>query len=279
MNNRFIRVNGQEFSFDEVAKALGVSLPESQQDHTVQLCQRVNAGVLVAGGAWGEPDPYPCIDVELHLAEEQNSDPILITKTEQPVQEDSPEALRTYCYSRYNEYFMYFDTDTRPDKYVDKETLLPSVAVSGGPYYNVEVTAEDPYVSFNSYCAARHRREPPMLADAQQLAADIDRFTKTHDTYEYRDRVDDPEEHVQEIYAILLAGKTDSLVDYFWDILDESEEPEAIIEAKNLLRRIEPFSYYQYELPLRRATLAQQISSAEVRKADGPATPEASPER
>lgn len=267
MTNRFIRVNGQDFSFDEIAKALGVGIQDGKTDHTIQLCQRVNAGVLTAEAS-PEGDNYPGIDVELQLPQELETAPILISRTEQPMLEEGPEALRTYCYSRYDEYFAYFDADTRPDKEVDNLTFPPSLAVSGGTFYDVEVTAEDPHVKFNAFHPRRYRRETPDVEAAQQLAADIDRFSSDYDTYEYLDQVgDDSDRNIREIFAMLAAGKVDPLKKYFMDIIAEDPEVDVAERAVDLLARVNVFSAYQMLPPERHDPLAAKISAAETRTA------------
>lgn len=148
MMNRFIRVNGQDFSFDEVAKALGVELPEGITDHQIQLCQRVKTGVLSAGGSVSEDDEYPNIEVELQLPKEMDSQPVLLTRTEQPIPEDEEHELRTFCYSRNDSYFMFFDADTRADREVDDLYISPSVVLSGNPGDNVRVYKENNFVQY-----------------------------------------------------------------------------------------------------------------------------------
>lgn len=151
MNERFIRVNGQDFSFDEVVKALGVSPIKGNIPHQIQLCQRVEAGILVANGSFYDGDAYPGIDVELQLPQEMKTNPITLTRTEQPKEEGENKNLRTFCYSRQDQYFMFFDADIRPDHEVDDHTLSPSVTISGDRGFPVEVTAENDFVNYKGY--------------------------------------------------------------------------------------------------------------------------------
>lgn len=154
--DRFIKINGAVFSFEEVAKALGVECDPGREPVQLHLCQRVDDGVLVAKGAFFDKDEYPAIDLELQLPAEKDSLPVMISRTEQPRVEgaysDGYRGVRTFGYSRADEYFMYFDSDTRPDALVDKDYnqkgLNPKVVVSGGYNYTPEVYQSNQYVKF-----------------------------------------------------------------------------------------------------------------------------------
>lgn len=157
--NRFLRINGQEFSFDDVAKALGMEVSPHVQPVQVELCQRVDSGVLVAKGAYFDQDDYPGIDVELHLPAEKDSIPIIVSRTEQPQPDGEDHALRTFGYDRNNEYFMYFDTDLRPDAQVYEQMLRPSLTVAGNPGLDVDVMADNPYVNYKGYSSLVSQKE------------------------------------------------------------------------------------------------------------------------
>lgn len=157
--NRFLRINGQEFSFDDVVKALGIEVSPNIQPVQVELCQRVDSGVLVAKGAYFDQDDYPGIDVELHLPAEKDSIPIMVSRTEQPQPDGEDHALRTFGYDRNNEYFMYFDTDLRPDAQVDEQMLRPSLTVAGNPGLDVDVMADNPYVNYKGYSSLVSQKE------------------------------------------------------------------------------------------------------------------------
>lgn len=148
--DRFIRVNGQAFSFEDVAKALGVSCDPLREPVQVHLCQRVNDGVLVAKGAFFDNDSYPAIDLELELPKEKDSMPVMISKTEQPRvaggYSDGYPGVRSFIYNREGEYFMYSDVDSRADEVVDRDGMEQRVMVSGCPACDVEVYQENPYV-------------------------------------------------------------------------------------------------------------------------------------
>lgn len=169
MNNRFIRINGQEFSFDEVAKALGLGVNSNIVPIKFELCQRVNGGILVAKGADFDYEDYPGIDIEYHLPKEKDSLPIMISRTEKPQFDDAEHTLRTFCYSREDEYFMYFDSDERPDKEVDERPISPSVVLSGSPNFSVDVTTENPYINYRG--ATEKPRDNSALTTKIQDAA------------------------------------------------------------------------------------------------------------
>lgn len=153
LRDRFLRINGQEFSFDEVARALGLDVSPELEPVQVALCQRVDSGVLVAKGSFFDHDDYPGIDLELQLPAEQDSMPIMISRTEQPRLEGESHNLRTFGYSRENEYFMFFDSDLRPDAEVDQEPRDQALTVSGDRWRSVEVFAENPYIEYKGYSA------------------------------------------------------------------------------------------------------------------------------
>ena len=273
MSNRFIRINGQDFSFDSVAAALGIELPDGTSDHQIQLCQRVRDGILVAGGSSYESDAYPHIDVELQLPQDQDTLPILLTRSEQPEPTATPESLRTFCYSREDEYFMFFDTDTRPDSAVDAELSPPSVTVSGSPICSVSVKAENPFVSYEPFVPPRHR--PPIRLsrdEAQRLASDINDFQKIHDTYEYADRVADPSVHIDAICTLLLNSQIDFVLDYFKEFCQESRDPATVTAAKSLLARLQAFARGQSITP-DKSSLDHQISDASFRTEHTASTP------
>lgn len=147
MNDRFIRINGKDFSLDDVAKALGIQ-PENDKPLEVDLCQRIDAGVLVARGSNIGGDEYPGIDVELELPKEKDSLPVMLSRTEQPRPDGDVQNVRTFCFSRLDEYFMYFDADLRSDKEVDELAIPPHLCVAGNPGFNPVITADNRYVDF-----------------------------------------------------------------------------------------------------------------------------------
>lgn len=272
MLNRFIRINGQDFSFDSVATALGIELPAGTSEHQIQLCQRVHDGILVAGGSSYESDAYPHIDVELQIPEDKDTLPILLTRSEQPEPTTTPEALRTFCYSREDEYFMFFDTDTRPDSAVDAELYPPSVTVSGSPIYSVSVKSENPYVSFEPFVPPRQRPSIRLSREeAQRLATDINDFQQLHDTYEYADRVADPDVHIDAICTLLLNGQFYFVLDYFKEFCQESRDPDTVTAANSLLTRLQAFMCGQSIAP-DKPPLEHQISGASSRTANTPPT-------
>lgn len=149
--DRFLRINGRAFSFDEVARALGLYVSSESKTVQVELCQRVDSGILVAKGSFFDHDDYPGIDLELQLPSEKDSMPVLISRTEQPHPEGEPHSLRTYGYTREDEYFMFFDSDIRPDDEVDVDMKAPVLTVSGNIYRPVEVFSENCYIQYKGY--------------------------------------------------------------------------------------------------------------------------------
>lgn len=146
--NRFVRIDGREYSFAEIAQRLHPDDPSITSNPEIQLCQRVKDGILVSHCSYTEHDNFPFMDVELELPEEKESLPVLISHTEQPDESVDDPHLRTFCYDRTDEYFMSFDTDTRSDAEVDKTPSQTSLVVSGNPWNEIKVFTENQYVSF-----------------------------------------------------------------------------------------------------------------------------------
>ena len=95
------------------------------------------------------------MDVDLILPEDQKSNPVMITRTEQPRADGECSELKTFCYCRDDEYFMYFTSDIRPDEEVDQQFIDPIVTLSGSPNWNVSAKAENPYVRYSGYTPDR----------------------------------------------------------------------------------------------------------------------------
>ena len=150
IKGRFIRINNKDFSFDELAEALGIHAKKGFEPFEVQLCQRVDAGILTATATDFGP-AYPGIDVELHLLEKENTQPIMITRTEQPCEDEVADPVRTYSYGRNEDYFMYFDSDIRSDREVEVEAIPPSVVIAGDPGLSVDVWTENPYMNYKGH--------------------------------------------------------------------------------------------------------------------------------
>lgn len=163
--DRFIKINGAVFSFEEVAKALGVECDPKREPVQLHLCQRVDDGVLVAKGAFFDKDDYPAIDLELQLPSEKDSLPVMISRTEQPRVEgaysDGYLGVRNFVYNREGEYFMYSDVDSRADEVVDRAGMEQRVMVSGSRLCDVEVYQENPWVRMMGQKEFEYPQEGP----------------------------------------------------------------------------------------------------------------------
>lgn len=163
--DRFIRVNGKDFSFEEVAKALGLEVGQHLDPVQVHLCQRVDDGILVAKGAFFDNDDYPAIDLELELPPEKDSLPVVISKTEQPRVDggysDGYQGVRNFVYNRDGEYYMYSNVDSRADEILDRDGMEQKVMVSGSPSCDVEVYQENPWVRNMGQKNFEYRVEEP----------------------------------------------------------------------------------------------------------------------
>lgn len=169
--DRFIRVNGRDFSFEEVAKALGLEVASHLDPVQVHLCQRVDDGILVAKGAFFDKDDYPGIDLELELPAEKDSLPVMISRCEQPRADGEARGLRNFCYSRADEYFMYFDVDTRADDVVDKEGVEATLVLSGSRSADVDVYEENSFIKYKGPLLDNIMSENPNLSNVEKIMA------------------------------------------------------------------------------------------------------------
>lgn len=104
--------------------------------------------------------------------------------------------------------------------------------------------------------------EPP-----HQLAADIDEFTYDIDTYEYKDKVEDREQHVMDIEEQIRTGNTEGIVNYLSEILNEYEyHDDEAIAARRLLARLEKVAPAGKEQVAEKPGLDSIISGAEQRR-------------
>lgn len=139
-----IRINDQVFTVQELCEKLGISEPAEK----IELRQEVPEGTLSASLAPDCPDDvYPGIDLELHLSASANSLPIMVARCERPISQDEDQpGVRTYLFSRQDEYFAYSELDTRTDEEVDSDYLAPTIVLSGNPNSVARITLE------NNYC-------------------------------------------------------------------------------------------------------------------------------
>lgn len=154
-----ISLYGKVFTLEEVCRAMGIT-PGPTPD--VSLCIGVKAGVLKSSLCNEDPD-YPGIRTELALPPEADSVDIMLTVTEQPRSEDEHEPVRTFGYNRDDEYFLYFDADTRPDREVENDLRRPSVTVGGNPQLPTDVYQENNMVRYHMSPAPEEAKEKPTL--------------------------------------------------------------------------------------------------------------------
>lgn len=167
-----ISLNGKVFTLEEICRAMGVD-PGIQPN--VSLCIGVKAGTLKSSLCNEDPD-YPGIRTELALPPEADSVDIMLTVTEQPRSNDEYEAVRTFGYNRDDEYFLYFDADTRPDREVEDDLRRPSVTVGGNPQLPTDVYQENNLVCYHMSSAPEETKEKPtlstLISDAEKAKGD-----------------------------------------------------------------------------------------------------------
>ena len=77
-----------------------------------------------------------------------------------------------------------------------------------------------------------------LLKHSKQLAVDIDQFYSDYDPYEYKDRVDDREDALTELTAMLRSEAASDVRNWLQEFADENESGEAFDKATELLERL-----------------------------------------
>ncbi|MDO5390871.1 MAG: YodL domain-containing protein [Eubacteriales bacterium] len=75
--------------------------------------------------------------------------------------------------------------------------------------------------------------------ELHQFAVALDQFAEDYDTYEYRDVVEDKEEHIRSLETQLLDQKTDSIRGYLLDFIKDERNPDAFSAAQILLEQMD----------------------------------------
>ena len=83
--------------------------------------------------------------------------------------------------------------------------------------------------------------EPPAPLTAEQLAMEIDQFAYETDTYEYKDTVDDREANIRGIAESIETGQDGGARAYLTSFVEESEDPETVTQAKELLKKLDEY--------------------------------------
>lgn len=90
--------------------------------------------------------------------------------------------------------------------------------------------------------SAEHSAEHDHPEAVMKLAVDLDQFAKDHDSYEYQDTVGDRMDAINQNFLDISNGKTGGIQKWLQTIIEESELPEEISTAKELLERVSSFS-------------------------------------
>lgn len=115
---------------------------------------------------------------------------------------------------------------------------------------------------------ARLQRENAEDLDriCNELAKDIDQFSKMVDPYGYRDAVKNREENISKIYSDLQKGEEDYIRDWIQGVIDEGEPAEDVKEAEELLRRMDDLTERRARNPL---TKVEELEEANYNQIDG----------
>lgn len=115
---------------------------------------------------------------------------------------------------------------------------------------------------------ARLQRENAEDLDrvCNELAKDIDQFSKMVDPYGYRDVVKNREENISKIYSDLQKGEEDYIRDWIQGVIDEGEPAEDVKEAEELLKRMDDLTERRARNPL---TKVEELEEANYNQIDG----------
>lgn len=115
---------------------------------------------------------------------------------------------------------------------------------------------------------ARLQREDAEDLDrvCNELAKDIDQFSKMVDPYGYRDAVKNREENISKIYSDLQKGEEDYIRDWIQGVIDEEEPAEDVKEAAELLKRMDDLTERRARNPL---TKVEELEEANYNQIDG----------
>lgn len=102
--------------------------------------------------------------------------------------------------------------------------------------------------------------------DCNQLAVDIDRFSREYDPYGYRDAVINREENISSIYRDLQKGENEHIREWIQSVIDEEEPAEDVKRAKDLLRRMDDLVERRERNPL---TKVEELEEANYNQIDG----------
>lgn len=102
--------------------------------------------------------------------------------------------------------------------------------------------------------------------DCNQLAVDIDRFSREYDPYGYRDAVKNREENISSIYRDLQKEENEHIREWMQSVIDEEEPAEDVKRAKDLLRRMDDLVERRERNPL---TKVEELEEANYNQIDG----------
>jgi hypothetical protein len=88
---------------------------------------------------------------------------------------------------------------------------------------------------------AEKETELPARPTAEELAVEIDRFAYETDTYEYNDTVDDREANIRGLEQSIETGQDGGARAYLNSFVLESEDPETVAQAKELLKKLDEY--------------------------------------
>lgn len=142
-----ICLNGQTFSVDEVARALGI-----QADiQTVRLCQPCRSGTILAELDLREEE-LSGIDLALQIPVGDSTEEFRAARCSQ--REEGTSAPRVEVYGRRGGYTAYGPLDTRSQERVEEEPVRDKLIVGGGQFEGVlDLYVEDAdYVDYKGIC-------------------------------------------------------------------------------------------------------------------------------
>lgn len=138
---QYIRINGKEFSLEEIAEKLGIAEPL----YSATLCQEVCSGTLCAQLSLAV-ESYPGVELSFEFPKSASSEPLPIARLEQddPNLDIEPQC---FLYGRGDSYIAYMDVNTQTDVEFKAFPRDDTLVVSGDKNRTLLVFRENNYIN------------------------------------------------------------------------------------------------------------------------------------
>ena len=114
--------------------------------------------------------------------------------------------------------------------------IYPDAEVIGRLPQELEAGTSGPPVQ-----KSEERADTPLQQTAGELAIEVDRFSFKNDFYMHRHMVEDREKQIQSLAGCIEQGNDSGIREYLTSFIEENEDPEAAVQAKELLRKLDEY--------------------------------------